>query len=228
MKDQERIFSTLENIIINSLAEIEVKEKETELKKSDEPQSYYDLNKKTYDDLVSISRTIYTTKSLNSEKVSSLKRLVNHLDELLAIKSNSNLLSDKDFCQAIYQLRNQTIEYKLSLERTTEFNLNSDLESEKEVSNSNNIEGFKDYNKPDYTRDQVLFFMNELRKLRFTISDLNDTKMAQGLHILTGYSPNTLRPNLGKIINGQIKLSEKDKNQLKEMLKHLSKAVDAI
>lgn len=234
MKPEENLFNSISNIF----EKIIEKESAEQNKPKESKQNNYSLNahlngidarnQNTYDELIKLYERIKASNSPNSETIKHYEEFIKHIEELLEVKKISPLQPDINFCQAIFNLKNFAIEDKLQLRISTGFNIGEQNKVIPEHQESDNKLGYKEYNKPAFTTYQILFLMNELRKLKFTISDLTNTKMAQGIHTLTGYSINTLRPDLGKIISGEIKLSDKDKNQLKEILSQLGKAVDKI
>lgn len=231
MNPKENFFDSISNIFIKI---IEKESADQNKPKQDSPaldaqlKQIEDRNENTYNKLIKLYEQIKVSNSLNNETIRYYEEFIKNIEELLEVKGTSPLQTDIYFCGAIFKLKNIAIEDKLQLKISTGLNIGEQKKDISKHQESENKLGYKEYNKPAFTTYQILFLLNELRKLKFTISDLNNTKMAQGIHTLTGYSVNTLRPDLGKIISGEIKLSGNDKNQLKEILSQLSKAIDKI
>ena len=234
MNPEENLFNSISNIFEKIIEKESAEQNEPKESKQNNSALNAHLNgidarnQNTYDELIKLYERIKASNSPISETIKHYEEFINHIEELLEVKKISPFQPDINFCQAIFNLKNFAIEDKLQLKISTGFNIGEQNKGIPEHQESDNKLGYKEYNKPAFTTYQILFLMNELRKLRFTISDLTNTKMAHGINTLTGYSVNTLRPDLGKIISGEITLSDNDKNQLKEILSQLGKAVDKI
>lgn len=177
-----------------------------------------DRNKELFYRFDNIFRNIIDSSNNKSKKVEELKKLIGQIDELIQIRVHAPFRDDLEFLNSLQYLKKHVSEYKLNLE----------LPSPQSESVSEDLDTFKDYNKPNLTRSQIIFIMSALKRAKITLSDLSDTDLAKAFHILTGLSENKLRQQLSAYKNNEIEYTEQDKNTLKDTLEKITKAIDQL
>lgn len=178
---------------------------------------HVERNKEIFYRFDSIFRNIVDGSKNNAKKVAELKKLMSQIDDLIQIRAQTPFKGDLEFLNSLHYLKKHVSEYKLDIELA---NPHSD-----EKDSSDDIETFMEFNKSDLTRNQIVFIMSAMRSSRITLSNINNTKLAEAFHILTGLSKGKLREFLGEFEHDKIEYSELEKSTLKDTLEKITKAI---
>ncbi|RZK10379.1 MAG: hypothetical protein EOO43_20340, partial [Flavobacterium sp.] len=221
LSESEIIFTKILNDVFKKMDEEEEKQKSKKNDSASQPSQYRDYHIGIYNQLVEKIELLKTTNSPKSETIKSLARITNHISELVETRQNSTRFEDQEFCQAITNLKNSTIDYRLWLER--EYLMEDNLEVSADLPKGRKNEVL-DYNRTELNQSQLLFLFNQMRKQRMITSNISNIEIARAVEILTGNSEKKFSQKLSGV--DKIEFSKQEKEQLKSKLDKLDKAVD--
>lgn len=229
MKEEEKIVSTAEGIfakifdgMLGSLDK--AKEREAISKKSAEERndSYRNYNIGIYSELSQKFEVIRNTNSPINGTIKALQRFSAHLSEQLETRSTSAMAEDREFCQALYNLRNIVNDYRLGLERQFLADGADDVAPEIQKTRRNEV---LDYNRTELSQNQLVFLFSQMRTERMFTSNISNVDIARAIEILTGNSEKKIAQKMSKI--GEIEFSPTEKEQLRSKLDKVGKALEA-
>jgi hypothetical protein len=116
-----KLFTAIVEDVFKGIDNKVEREKISKLKKNKQLVEYNGSNYKIYSDLNENFEIIINTNIPIIEKISRLNVLINHIEEMLALRGNSFLDADINFCNAIFNLKNLITENKLTYERQSLF-----------------------------------------------------------------------------------------------------------
>lgn len=221
-KITEQFLRDLEEAEQKEYQERQEKERLKAEKKKAE-QEKLDLRIKENESVVSGYENLLSQVKAEPGQLTTIKEAVQHIEELINLRYNSTLNTDRELIFRLDKIRSELLELKLKTARTGHFSAVNESEEKLE-----DKETLKDYNKPVITRNMLVFLMNELKSNRVFISDIQDTKLAKAFSDLSGYSADQLRKALSPLRSRSIKFAEEDKSKLKSIPIKISEEIDRL